>query len=127
MNRLTLNEDKISNKDFNIEPKGYNVKEVDLFLDTIAKDYEIMREIIKDSIDEIEGLSNKLMNSGEEYKDIEDKNQILQSQLDELKRKGYQQLDIIERLNNVENKIGKTSFKDLVEQNNQIIELLKKK
>ena len=127
MKRLTLNAEKILKKEFNREIKGYNAEEVDMILDSIIKDYEIMEIIINEYKEEINRLENELVKTGSEYKELEIKNQIVQSQMEELKKKGYQQLDIIERVSEIENKINSKLFQNIEKQNKEIIALLKDK
>ena len=48
-NKITLSPEEILKKEFRIDTRGYRLKEVDQYLDTIIGDYEQFFEIIDDS------------------------------------------------------------------------------
>ncbi|NLC54368.1 MAG: DivIVA domain-containing protein [Erysipelothrix sp.] len=47
---LKLSAEKIYEKEFSVEFKGYSPKEIDSFLDTVIKDYQIIDEITDEII-----------------------------------------------------------------------------
>lgn len=69
-NRITLKPQDILEKEFKIDTRGYRLKEVDQFLDTIIGDYEQFFDIINnlekekaDLMAEIVNLKQELRNS----------------------------------------------------------------
>lgn len=69
-NKITLTPQDILDKEFKIDTRGYRLKEVDQFLDTIIGDYEQFLEIINslekekaDMLAEIMNLKQELRNS----------------------------------------------------------------
>ena len=55
-NRISLTPQDILDKDFKIDVRGFNLKEVDQFLDVIIGDYEEFYKIIKENEKEKEEL-----------------------------------------------------------------------
>lgn len=49
---LKLNAEKIFNKDFSIDFKGYSPQEIDEFLDVVIKDYQIAEKVLDEMFDE---------------------------------------------------------------------------
>lgn len=49
---LKLSAEKIYEKEFSVEFKGYSPKEVDGFLDTVIKDYQVVEKITDELFDE---------------------------------------------------------------------------
>ena len=69
-NKITLTPQDILDKEFKIDTRGYRLKEVDQFLDTIIGDYEQFLDIINnlekekaDMLAEIMNLKQELRNS----------------------------------------------------------------
>lgn len=63
--RITLSSQEILEKDFKIDARGYNLQEVDKFLDIVIKDYNQYNSIIR----EIATMNNKLSNENEKLKE----------------------------------------------------------
>ncbi len=51
-NHLKLSAEKIFNKDFSIDFKGYSPQEIDEYLDVIIKDYQIAEKVLDEMFDE---------------------------------------------------------------------------
>lgn len=49
---LKLNAEKIFNKDFSIDFKGYAPQEIDEFLDVVIKDYQIADKVMNEMFEE---------------------------------------------------------------------------
>ena len=96
--RITLTSGEILEKDFKIDARGYNLQEVDKFLDIIIKDYNQYNSIIR----EIVTMNNKLSNENEELKG-EIRN--LKNEIETLKfssEKEVTNVDLIRRVSQLE-------------------------
>ncbi len=110
---------KILNQDFVISMPGYNTTDVDYFLDEIILDYKNKNEMFEQinfdndtNLSIIDNLQNKITN-------LEMANKLLKEQLKDLDNKGYNNLEILKRLSNLEeamngqdNKIQEESFEE---------------
>jgi len=67
-NKITLTPQDILEKDFKIDTRGYRLKEVDQFLDTIIGDYENFLEIINNLEKEKAELLSEIMNLKQELR-----------------------------------------------------------
>ncbi len=96
--RITLSGQEILEKDFKIDARGYNLQEVDKYLDIIIKDYNEFNGIIK----EIATMNNKLSMENESLKEeIRD----LKSNMEALKfssSKEVSNVDLIRRVSQLE-------------------------
>ena len=96
--RITLSGQEILEKDFKIDARGYNLQEVDKYLDIIIKDYNEFNGIIK----EIATMNNKLSMENESLKEeIRD----LKSNMEALKfssSKKVSNVDLIRRVSQLE-------------------------
>lgn len=95
--RITLSSHDILNKDFKIDARGYNLQEVDKFLDIIIKDYNEYNSIIR----EIATTNNKLTTENDSLKE-EIRN--LKSSIEVLKHseKVVTNVDLIRRVSQLE-------------------------
>ena len=95
--RITLGSHDILNKDFKIDARGYNLQEVDKFLDIIIKDYNEYNSIIR----EIATTNNRLSTENESLKE-EIRN--LKSSIEALKHseKVVTNVDLIRRVSQLE-------------------------
>ena len=96
--RITLSGQDFLNKEFKIDARGYNLQEVDKFLDIIIKDYNQYNSIIR----EIATMNNKLSNENEELKG-EIRN--LKNEIETLKfssEKEVTNVDLIRRVSQLE-------------------------
>jgi len=62
--RVELTETDILEKEFKIDPSGYRMTEVDMFLDIIMKDYHTLKNIIK----QLEKYNKKLEEDNKELR-----------------------------------------------------------
>lgn len=69
-NRINLSPQDILEKEFKIDTRGYRLKEVDQFLDTIIGDYEQFVAIIHDLEKEKEDLLTEIMNLKQEIRNM---------------------------------------------------------
>ena len=67
-NKITLMPQDILEKEFKIDTRGYRLKEVDQFLDTIINDYEQFLNIINDLEKEKTDLLSEIMNLKQELR-----------------------------------------------------------
>lgn len=96
--KIFLTENDILEKQFKLDARGYRPQEVDKFLDLIIRDYVEYKTIIK--------------RQSAEIKSLESDNQLLQSELRDLKSKmeivkanstsGITNVDIIKRISELE-------------------------
>jgi len=97
-----LNQKDIIDKEFSVDYKGYNAKEVDLFLDLIGTDYEIMEDLLTNYAKQnhlLESNNQKLLHEIERLK-LE--LLTLKQQKQKLEAKGVENVDIITRLSKLE-------------------------
>ena len=96
--KIFLTPNDILEKEFKLDARGYRPQEVDKFLDLVIKDYT-----------EFNTINKRLMN---EIKNLEKDNQVLMSEIRELKskleivgsssNKGVTNVDILKRLSELE-------------------------
>ena len=67
-NKITLTPRDILEKEFKIDTRGYRLKEVDQFLDTVISDYEQFFEIISNLEKEKADLLAEIMNLKQELR-----------------------------------------------------------
>ena len=67
-NKITFTPQDILEKEFKIDTRGYRLKEVDQFLDTIINDYEQFLNIINDLEKEKADLLSEIMNLKQELR-----------------------------------------------------------
>lgn len=110
-NKITLTPQDILEKDFKIDTRGYRLKEVDQFLDTIIGDYEQFLEIISNLEKEKADLLTEIMNLKQELR-----NSKLSVQAASNNGKDVNNIDIMRRLSNLEKMIY--GSKSNVDENN---------
>ncbi len=93
---------KILNQDFVISMPGYSTTDVDYFLDEIILDYKKNNQIFEQinfdnetNLNIIDDLQSKITN-------LEMSNALLREQLRDLDNQGYNNLEILKRLSNLE-------------------------
>lgn len=69
-NKVNLTAQDILEKEFKIDTRGYRLKEVDQFLDTIIGDYEQFQEIIINLEQEKTDLLNEIMSLKQEVRNL---------------------------------------------------------
>lgn len=101
MEKLNLNPNEILEKEFQIDFKGYNVDEVNTFLDQVLQDYQIMESNVQELLD----LINKLQN---QVKDLTSKNVELEGKkkvYDLANTTSYSSVDILKRISRLEEQV----------------------
>ena len=78
-NRITLTPQDILNKEFKIDVRGFNLKEVDQFLDVIIGDYEEFQKIIKENEKEKEELLEQITSLKQEIRNLKTNIEIAKS------------------------------------------------
>ena len=99
-NRISLTPQDILNKEFKIDVRGFNLKEVDQFLDVIIGDYEEFYKIIKENEKEKEELLEEIMNLKQEIRNLKTNIEIAKSGSTE--RREVTNIDIMKRLSQLE-------------------------
>ena len=99
-NRIQLTPQEILDKDFKVDVRGFNPKEVDQFLDAIIGDYEEFIKIIKEKDTEISELQEEIMSLKAEIRSLKTNIEIAKSGATE--RREVTNLDIIKRLSQLE-------------------------
>lgn len=99
-NRITLTPKDILNKEFKVDVRGFNLKEVDQFLDVIIGDYEEFYKIIKENEREKEKLLDEITNLKQEVRNLKTNIEIAKSGSTE--RKEVTNVDIMRRLSQLE-------------------------
>lgn len=98
-NRLALNPNDILEKEFKIDTRGYRLKEVDQFLDTIIGDYEEFYKIMKESEKEKEAMLEEIMALKQEIRNLKVSVEIVKS---DIEPKEVNNVDILKRLAQLE-------------------------
>ena len=101
---MNLNIEKILNKQFKIDLKGYKMREVDAFLDAVIEDYNKFQKIIKEKdkqINELTVINNK---QNEELKIKQAHLSDIRKQVEILENKGLSNMDLLKRINKLEEK-----------------------
>ena len=95
--KISLTPQDILSKEFKIDMRGYSLKEVDSFLDTIIGDYEQFNEIIKNYEQEKAEMLKEIMNLKQELRNIK-------MSIDVAKNgeKEVTNLDVLRRISNLE-------------------------
>lgn len=94
---LKLSAEKIFNKEFSVDFKGYSPKEVDLFLDDVIKDYQIIDKITEELFDDNRKLKYENAKLEAELIELKALNKVAEDS------KGQDNLDILKRLSRLEN------------------------
>ncbi len=92
----------IIDKEFTIDYKGYHSKEVDLFLDLVATNYEILEELVNKLKKQnmiLEDSNHKLL---KEIDTLKTQILALTQEKQKLEAKGVENVDIITRLSKLE-------------------------
>ncbi len=102
MPEFQLNANKILDKEFHIDLKGYSAKEVDEFLDLVISDYQLYEEKIQELGKQLRAYENQMDRLQEEIAMLRSQNdkgspEVLQSS----------QIDILKRLSRLEYEVFK--------------------
>ena len=98
---LKLNAEKIYNKEFSVEFKGYSPKEIDSYLDVVIKDYQIMDKITEELFDENRRLKYEIATLEAEIIELKASNKMAGE------NRGVSNIDILRRLSRLEDIILK--------------------
>ena len=98
-NKIELSPQDILEKEFKIDTRGYRLKEVDQFLDTIIGDYEKFYTIINDLEKEKADLLGEIMNLKQELRNVKANAEIINrnSEMPEVTN-----VDLLRRLSKLE-------------------------
>lgn len=102
--KLNLTAREILEKRFTVSLKGYDAREVDYTLDLIKKDYEAWKMLEEFHQKEINNLIQAKEELVKQNRILKNHVQTLQSQIQALESKGLSNIDIIKRINNLEEK-----------------------
>ena len=98
-NKITFTPQDILEKEFKIDTRGYRLKEVDQFLDTIINDYEQFLNIINDLEKEKADLLSEIMNLKQELRNSKLSMEVARTNTDSGE---VTNVDIIKRLSQLE-------------------------
>ena len=98
-NKITLTPQDILEKEFKIDTRGYRLKEVDQFLDTVIGDYEQFLEIISSLEKEKTELLSEIMNLKQELRNSKLSVEVASNNAN---RPEVTNVDIIKRLSQLE-------------------------
>jgi len=105
MEKLQLNVQKILDKEFNIDFKGYNATEVDYFLDIVLSDFEVVEEIVA----ELTAQNNSLKSANQQLKNrieqLEREKLVKENNIRSLEDSSSSNIDILKRLSALEKEV----------------------
>ena len=96
-NKINLTPQDILEKEFKIDTRGYRLKEVDQFLDTVIGDYEQFQTIIRDLEKERDELLSEISNLKQEVRNLKASFEIAKG-----KEETVTNVDILRRLSQLE-------------------------
>ncbi len=96
-NKINLTPQDILEKEFKIDTRGYRLKEVDQFLDTVIGDYEQFQTIIRDLEKERDELLSEISNLKQEVRNLKASFEIAKGS-----EKEVTNVDILRRLSQLE-------------------------
>lgn len=102
MQKLRLNSEIILDKEFDVDIKGYNAKQVDVFLDEVCDDYRVFEKILNDYQDYIKELQFENERIREEL-DNTIKNQTITNEM--VQTEQINTIDILKRLSKLEQEV----------------------
>ena len=98
-NKISLKPQDILEKEFKIDTRGYRLKEVDQFLDTIIGDYEEFLNIINNLEKEKTDLMAEIMSLKQEHRNSKLSMEVARNNIDNVE---VTNVDIIKRLSQLE-------------------------
>ena len=105
MNKLKLDNEKILNKEFSVDFKGYTAAEVDRFLDVVLEDYNTFDEISKAYQQENAELKIEITTLKSRIIELEG-----QKKLDEIQQNSsFSSIDLLKRISRLEEKVYNNS------------------
>lgn len=109
-NKISLTPDDILKKDFKIDTRGYRLKEVDQFLDTIIEDYNQFANIINSLEKEKAELMNEMMGLKQELRNLKLEQEVNKKEDNE--NYDISNVDIIKRISNLEKMVYELKQKE---------------
>lgn len=102
MNQLKLDSKIILDKEFDVDIKGYNAKQVDMFLDIVYDDYQTFDVIIKTMQTEIDCLKEEKIALSQKL-DATIKEQVVSNEI--AQTEPVNMIDILQRLSKLEQEV----------------------
>lgn len=102
MDQLKLNKQIIIDKEFDIDIRGYNAKQVDMFLDTVYEDYAAFDMVVDNLKERLEELQKRNEELKEEL-EASLKNQVVSNEV--VKTEQFNTIDILKRLSMLEKEV----------------------
>ena len=109
-NRLVLSTDKILNKRFTPNVKGYDSDEVDEFLDQVIQDYRTFANYVKESTNYINNLELENRRVKDEKRKLEVSNGSMKNRLEGIKEGDHvtsESMDLLKRIDKMERALWK--------------------
>lgn len=106
-NNILLSPKKILNKQFEVDLKGYNMEEVDHFLDLVKSDYENFAVMINDIYKDMEVIQNENNELKKQIAELENEKLIHQDNMRSMEEKLSSNIDILKRISNLEKEVFK--------------------
>lgn len=101
--------DKIVNKKFGVRTKGYDPEEVDFLFDDIIEKLKAQYDQITSNEEETSKLQTEIETLNQTIAKLEMDNASLKSNIDQINKSGYQNHNIMQRLNSLEEQISTQS------------------
>lgn len=101
---LNLSKKEILEKEFNTNLKGYDVYEIDHFLDLIIKDYDSFKIMLEKNEIELKNLKEENEELKQKNLKLNNHTQKLRKEIKILEEKGLNNIDILKRINKLEEK-----------------------
>jgi DivIVA domain-containing protein len=102
MNQLKLDSKMILEKEFDVDIKGYNAKQVDMFLDIVCQDYQLFESSIRELNDIINELNNANIRLAQKL-DATIKDQVVSNEI--AQTEPVNMIDILQRLSKLEQEV----------------------
>ena len=99
---MNISKKDIIDKEFTVDYKGYDSKEVDLFLDLVATNYEILEEFVNKLKKQNVILKDDNRKLLKEIDTLKTQILVLKQEKQKLEEKGVENVDIITRLSKLE-------------------------
>lgn len=105
--KIQLNPNKILNKQFQVDFKGYSAAEVDYFLDIVINDYETFKNLLNLAYERIETLNAKNVQLKEQIKSLEQEIAMNRNQLSLAEGQTVNNVDLLKRISALEKEVFK--------------------
>lgn len=101
-NKVQLSPNKILNKQFKVDFKGYNADEVDHFLDQVVSDYEAFARLLNSAYEKVDQLEKQLAKQKEANIKLEKERALQEDNIHSLEENVSSNVDILKRLSLLE-------------------------